>query len=165
MISSAIEFALEAHAGQKYGGVPFWIHPAHAAEVARGYGLPDFAVAAVWLHDTLEDCEAVTFGQLAEEFGQSTANLVWAVTNMPGSRRERHPATYAKIRSAGIWAGAVKLCDRIANVEYCLTPGGRKDLFKMYKKEYPEFKKALQCGSDNYELWEYLDVLMEEEIS
>lgn len=163
LISRAIEFALEAHAGQKYGDLPFWIHPAHAAEVAEEHGLDVLATAAVWLHDVLEDTET-EFEYLLFRFGPDVAWLVEAVTNEPGTRRERHPATHAKTRGAGARAVAVKLCDRIANAEYCLTPGGRKDLFKMYRKEYPEFKKALYREGEHTEMWERLDWLLEEEV-
>lgn len=159
LIEKAKAFARKAHAGQKYGEEPFEVHLVHAAEVARVFGLPDFVVAAIWLHDTLEDTDT-TFEYLLFRFGPDVAWLVEAVTDEPGTRRERHPVTYAKIRGAGDMAVAVKLCDRIANVEYGLLPGGRKDLFKMYQKEYPEFKRVLQCGEYNRKLWERLDELM-----
>lgn len=161
LITRAIEFALEAHAGQKYGDLPFWIHPAHVAEVAEEYGLAAPLVAAAWLHDTMEDCEDVTPKALLDLFGPDVAFLVWAVTNEPGTRKERHPATYAKIRQANyLGATAVKLCDRIANAEHCLTPGGRRGLLKMYRKEYAEFKEALQKEGEHAEMWERLDKLM-----
>ena len=161
LISRAIEFVLEAHAGQKYGDLPFWLHPAHAAEVAEEHGLEDDVVAAIWLHDTLEDCPSVKLHHLFDLFGPFVAQAVWAVTNVPGTRRERHPMTYAKIRDYGPETVVVKLCDRIANVEWCLVPAGRKDLLKMYKKEYREFKKALQKEGEYTELWERLDKLMD----
>ena len=97
--------------------------------------------AAAWLHDTIEDTE-VTFGDIFNEFGRVVARLVFACTDEPGkNRKERHERTYPKLMAAGRDAIAIKLADRIANVNHSLQYN--HNMFKMYQKEYPEFKKGI----------------------
>lgn len=157
----AMAFAVRAHRGQMYGDQPFWSHPKDAADVARRFGLEETLQVACWLHDVVEDTET-TLAQVEEVFGAEVARLVDAVTEPPGfTRKERHPAAWAKLKAAGDDAVAVKLSDRIANVESCLaTPEGRKGLFKMYVKEYPAFRAALKDAGPA-RMWDWLDSLME----
>jgi len=159
--TKAMAFAIRAHRGQIYGDQPFWSHPKAAAEVARRFGLEETLQVAAWLHDVVEDTD-IPLGQIEAEFGSEVAALVDAVTEPSGlTRRERHPAAWAKLRAAGPDAVAVKLSDRIANVESCLaTPKGRKGLFRMYAKEYLAFREALG-GLGPEEMWDWLDQLME----
>jgi (p)ppGpp synthase/HD superfamily hydrolase len=90
-------------------------------------------------------------------FGEEVARLVHAVTNEPGpNRKQRGMATYPKIRDAGDCAVALKLADRIANVEM----GGK--LVAMYAKEYEDFRRALYTPGQNEPMWAHLDSLLKE---
>lgn len=157
MINRAKVFAIDVHAGQTYGGLPYSVHLA-AVEVVvvEFFGMNDLTMRrAAWLHDVLEDTNT-TYEELAEEFGNDVARLVFAVTNENGAnRKERAAKTYPKIVNT---PGAVglKLADRIANVE----AGGKVD---MYRREFPIFKQALYTPGKYERMWNYLEKLFAED--
>lgn len=164
MRNKAAEFAAARHAGQTYGGdKPYTFHLRMVADNALKwgtlylpYGAPlEAVVIAAWLHDVIEDC-GVTREEVAELFGEDVAEIVWCVTNEPGkNRKERHLATYPKIRngSHSTLAVFVKLMDRISNLE----AGGKTG---MYFKEHQEFKAALYREGEFDPLWAHLDNLI-----
>jgi len=157
LVAQARRFARLAHCNQRYGDRPYTDHLAHAVMVAEEFELADILQAAVWLHDVLEDTDSQE-GTLRFWFGPEVARLVVAVTKPAGSRSDY----WEKIRKAGSWAVAVKLCDRIANVEAALESPEKMDnrFFRMYAAEYPAFRLALQKKGNNPKMWERLDRLM-----
>jgi len=156
MNDKAKEFAIAAHGDQqKYGKHPYSKHLQDVVSCSQRFGLSESIQTAAWLHDVVEDTP-VTVDEIREEFGEEIAKLVDAVTDEPGSnRKERHQKTYPKTRNAGADAIALKLCDRIANVEAV----GK---MKMYRKEYPEFRRMLYRKGELEELWNHLDDLFVE---
>ena len=112
-------FAVKAHGQQMYGDKPYVVHLEHVHEVMKQYRStnPDVLVhMAAWLHDVLEDT-AISKAELVRSFGEEVADIVYRVSDEPGTdRAERKRKTYAKIR-CHTDATTVKLCDRIANVE------------------------------------------------
>lgn len=81
-ILSALEFANQAHAGQvRRSGQPYISHPIAVAEYLIDMQMDEEAVMAALLHDTIEDT-AVTYEQLASQFGEPVANLVNGVTKI-----------------------------------------------------------------------------------
>lgn len=166
ILEKARLFAIKAHANQKYGDLPYEYHLAMVfnklVENDAGDVLGEAVLAAGWLHDTLEDTP-VTFDDMFREFGRHVARIVFACTDEEGkNRKERHQRTYPKLKAAGREAIAVKLADRISNVQHSLKCN--HGMFKMYKKEYPEFKEALHLAGELKKLWAELDVLMATEI-
>lgn len=156
-VFNARNFAIKAHGDQTYSdGEPYSFHLAAVSCVARKYKLSEIIQVAAWLHDVLEDTE-VTRKQLEEQFGKLVADLVWAVTDEKGKNRaERAKKTWPKIRCAGRDAVALKLCDRIANVEASIGTS----YMKMYEKEYEAFKRALYEPYEGLdEMWNRLDNL------
>lgn len=117
---------------------------------------------ATWGHDLIEDCR-VSYNDVKEMMGQEVADIVYAVTNEKGrNRKERaNEKYYEGIRNTK-GAVFVKLCDRIANVQYSKMTKGR--MFKMYKEENTEFEKMLGRYTD-YKMYEpmfkYLENLFE----
>jgi (p)ppGpp synthase/HD superfamily hydrolase len=158
-------FAAVKHGDQKYaGGLPYTHHLAAVEAVLRRFPPFNFfehgshVLEAAWLHDVVEATDT-KLKQIVEMFGEDVANLVRAVTNEPGENRKvRAALTYPKIRAAGPEAVALKLADRIANVEQ----GG--SLVDMYRKEYEAFRRALRTEGQCMEMWNYLDNLMKEGI-
>ncbi len=75
---------------------------------------------------------------MVQNLGKEEADIIYALTNEKGrNRAERgNDKYYEGIRNT---PGAifVKLCDRIANVQYSKMTKSR--MFEMYKKENPEF--------------------------
>ena len=161
-INKAKLFALQAHRDQKYGEFPYSYHLEKVSENLNKYrpgDLNESCFVAAWLHDTIEDTE-ITFQQLFDEFGRTVARIVFACTDEPGAnRKERHERTYPKLMAAGRDAIAVKLADRISNVEHSLHYN--HGMFQMYQKEYPDFKKALHLPGELKEMWATLDTLMQ----
>ena len=122
MILKAAQFADACHRGQfrKYTGVAYIHHPSRVA--ARTMMLPDvpeYAVAAAWLHDVLEDCD-VTMAQLDAEFGKAVTVLVLELTNpskgLDISRADRKQMDRDHLRRVSYWAKVIKALDRIDNL-------------------------------------------------
>lgn len=162
-LSPVVAFVTERHGDQKYGALGYV--QGHLARVVSllyvfGFDQPHI-INAGWCHDVVEDTPT-TIEEVRERFGEPTAAIVWAVTSEPGkNRKERNAATYPKIRAAGTEAVAVKLCDRIANVEASVQTSDSK--LQMYRKEYPDFRRALRLESDGeavLRMWDRLDTLL-----
>lgn len=96
---------------------------------------------AAFGHDLIEDTR-VSYNDVKEVLGYTAAEIIYAVTNEKGkNRKERgNDKYYEGIRNTP-GAVFVKLCDRIANVQYSKMTGSR--MFEMYKKENGEFGKSL----------------------
>ena len=119
---------------------------------------------ACWGHDLCEDCR-ITYNDVKGHLGQEVADIVYAVTNEKGkTRKERaNDKYYEGIRNTH-GAVFVKLCDRIANVQYSKMTGSR--MFEMYKKENDEF--IVQLGWDDtnthpyFKMFSYLQDLFKD---
>ena len=120
---------------------------------------------AVWGHDLIEDCR-VSYNDVKTHLGPEAADIVYAVTNEKGkSRSERaNDKYYEGIRNTP-GAVFVKLCDRIANVQYSKMTKSR--MFEMYKKENRNFVVSLgklKGEAHEYdEMFSYLNSLFETE--
>jgi (p)ppGpp synthase/HD superfamily hydrolase len=118
---------------------------------------------AVWGHDLIEDCR-VSYNDVKNVLGQEAADIIYAVTNEKGkSRKERANDKYYKGIRETPGAVFVKLCDRIANVQYSKMTKSR--MFEMYKKENENFMDQLGwSGSPTHEyakMFNYLYGLFE----
>jgi len=170
LITQAKMFATQKHVldnRQLYGVVPYTHHCADVERVLIKYEAVYQDVelqAASWLHDVIEDTRGkqneVRVRDIEEIFGEDVGMLVSAVTSEDGpNRKTRNALTYPKIRVTGERAIALKLADRIANVEF----GGRA--VEMYKAEYSEFRFNLRSEKPASlyavnRMWYRLDLLM-----
>lgn len=104
---------------------------------------------ACWGHDLIEDTR-VSYNDVKKVLGEGAADIIYAVTNEKGkNRKERaNDKYYEGIRNTP-GAVFVKLCDRIANVQYSKMTGSR--MFEMYKSENVEFTKSLGLRGDSVE--------------
>lgn len=139
----AIYIAGRFHTRQEYGEGLYCDHLEDVDNVLKSVNYSEGSVARIagWLHDILEDTE-IGLTMLAQYFGPAVADVVWRVTDEPGDNRaERHAATYPKI-AVNEWAIAVKLADRIANLEHSQKSSTRFGL--MYCEEDAEFVSALR---------------------
>jgi (p)ppGpp synthase/HD superfamily hydrolase len=159
-------FAEKAHRNQDYDNkYPYPYHLEQVVKMLEKFGFDDpVIICAGWLHDCIEDTPN-SYGDIKQEFGEEVAELVFAVTNEKGrNRKARNEKTYPGIRG-NERATALKLADRIANVEHGTINGGKDD---MYRKEFPEFEKALRVFPEVPELtrmWKHLGRLLGVEIS
>jgi (p)ppGpp synthase/HD superfamily hydrolase len=117
---------------------------------------------AAFGHDLIEDTR-VTYNDVKEKMGEEVADIIYALTNEKGkNRKERgNEKYYEGIRNT---KGAVfiKLCDRIANVQYSKMTGSR--MFEMYKKENINFMVSLgrEVGNAYEDMYQYLIKLFED---
>ena len=93
LIKRAERFARERHAGQCRKGTskePYTIHLEEVATLVETWGGSHEAIAAAWLHDTVEDCPPTSFLELTGIFGSNIsirdfawgkACLVWYSAN------------------------------------------------------------------------------------
>ena len=91
LIRQAYSFAEEKHKGQfRQSKEPFFSHPVAVAQILIEHKFSDFCVATALLHDTIEDCDDVEYEDIRENFGETIAELVNAVTKLTKqSRSER----------------------------------------------------------------------------
>ena len=112
---------------------------------------------ACWGHDLIEDTR-VSYNDVKDKLGYNVAEIIYAVSNEKGkNRKERANIKYYQGIRETPGAVFVKLCDRIANVQYSKITKSR--MFERYQKENQEFEKMLGRYTDNKELepmFEYL---------
>ncbi|AKV04311.1 GTP pyrophosphokinase [Labilithrix luteola] len=138
------------HATQRYGDRPYVFHLDAVREVLRSFDIQGDLAVAAWLHDVLEDT-ATSREELRTRFGADVDELVWAVTGIGATRKERNASAYAKIRATPR-AAYLKLADRIANVE---AGRDRPDKLAMYRTEQHGFERALE-GLGSEDMWNRL---------
>jgi (p)ppGpp synthase/HD superfamily hydrolase len=115
-----------------------------------------------WGHDLIEDTRT-SYNDVAKVLGAEVAEIVRAVTNYGRGRNraERMPDfVYEDIRNTP-GAVFVKLCDRIANVQY--SKMSRSSMFNKYKEENPEFILKLGYSTDHpyVSMFHYLQNLID----
>jgi (p)ppGpp synthase/HD superfamily hydrolase len=160
-LERAMLVAEKVHMNQSYDIFPYIYHIKQVVKVAQNFGFDSSIQEACALHDSMEDGN-LSYNDIKKYFGEEVAELVYAVTDELGrNRKERKAKTYPKIRSN--WkAVAVKLCDRIANMQHSseYTP----DMMNMYKKEHDGFKTALynpdHPENELKKLWEQIEVIL-----
>ncbi len=119
---------------------------------------------ACYGHDLIEDARQ-SYNDVYGVMGPQAADIVYAVTNDKGrNRKERAGEKYYEGIRQIEGAVFVKLCDRIANVQYGKLTKSR--MFKTYKEENPTFIKALGYKDDHRfkEMFDYLNSLFENEL-
>jgi len=150
LINEASANASKAHAdvNHNYGNEPYSVHLKMVNYYAVKYShLLDtdddrtLACAAAWTHDLIEDTR-MTYNNVKEAFGEKIAEITYALTNEKGkNRKERANYKYYKgIRDCHL-ATFVKICDRLANVNYSVNTNS--SMLKKYKSEYDEFEWEL----------------------
>jgi (p)ppGpp synthase/HD superfamily hydrolase len=133
--------------------LPYEFHLNMVAQVARDFAYLVSSDAresielAAYGHDLIEDTR-VSFNDVVKVLGIDIAKIIYAVSNEKGqTRKERaNEKYYAGIRATP-FATYIKLCDRIANVQYSKMT--KSKMFEMYKKENPEFIKSLGWNEES----------------
>ena len=86
----ALSLAFDCHAGQKRkSGEPFITHPVEVALILAQLRMDAVSVIAGLLHDTVEDCDQVTFDEI-EVCCLSTSARGGASSSLPGHLPARH---------------------------------------------------------------------------
>jgi (p)ppGpp synthase/HD superfamily hydrolase len=150
--------------------LPYEFHLNMVAQAAKDfahiitYADVEIVKLAAYGHDLIEDTR-VSYNDVREVLGVEVADIIYAVSNEKGkTRKERaNEKYYAGIRATP-YAVFVKLCDRIANVQYSKMTKSR--MFEMYKKENDNFIKELgwdaEKGASHYctQLYQHLIKLL-----
>ena len=113
---------------------------------------------ALYGHDLIEDTRC-SYNDTFKVLGEIAANIIYAVTNEKGkNRKERANSKYYEgiVNTPG--AVFVKLCDRIANVQYGKMT--KSNMFEMYRKENENFINSLGY-SETHELAPMFNYLIE----
>ena len=120
LISRAERFARVCHEGQFRKGrakEPYTTHLEEVATLTERWEGGANAIAAAWLHDTVEDCPPISLADLAALFGDEIAGIVAELTDdksLPKAERKRKQVENAAHKSND--ASLVKLADKTSNV-------------------------------------------------
>lgn len=103
--------------------------------------LVEICELAAWGHDLIEDTR-VSYGDVKKVLGEMAANIIYAVSNEKGkNRKERANAKYYEGIRNTEGAIFIKVCDRVANVQYSKMSKSR--MFEMYREENKHFMEQL----------------------
>lgn len=163
-----VAYSLHKSVNQMYDGVlPYGFHLERVAQVVMTIGyeviedevdiLP--VIFGAYFHDSIEDARQ-TYNDIMKIanklLGNSqafiAAEIVYALTNEKGrTREERAGAKYYEGIRTTPYAPFVKLCDRLANMQYSFETGSR--MFDIYCKEWEHFKDSITlCPCPNSRL-------------
>jgi GTP diphosphokinase / guanosine-3',5'-bis(diphosphate) 3'-diphosphatase len=125
LIHQAYTFAREQHTGQmRKSGEPYICHPIAVADILYNLGGEAPMIAAGFLHDIVEDIEAVSIADIEKMFGTETAHLVEGVTKLSKlnfrSKKEQQAENFRRMFLAmakDIRVIVVKLADRLHNMQ------------------------------------------------
>ena len=84
LINRAERFARVRHEGQFRKGKakePYTNHLAEVAALVERWSGSESAIAAAWLHDTVEDCPPTSVTELESLFGKDVADIVAELTD------------------------------------------------------------------------------------
>ncbi len=123
LLLGAYEFAGKAHQGQeRLSGTPYISHPLEVGGILAEIESDEFAIAAGFLHDTIEDTDT-SLEDIEEAFGESVAQLVDGVTKLRkldfASRQEEQARNLRKMFLAmaqDVRVILIKLADRLHNM-------------------------------------------------
>jgi (p)ppGpp synthase/HD superfamily hydrolase len=165
LIQKAKAYAIQCHmeTNHTYDGKPYETHLQIVYEFGMKYSflLPkdkvDYALAACWTHDTIEDCRQ-TYNDVKAACGETIAEITYALTNEKGkSRKERaNEKYYEGIRQTPL-ASFVKVCDRLANAKYSKEINSK--MIEAYRKEKDHFKEQL-WSDELKQMFEELEELL-----
>ncbi len=149
--AQALLFAASQHesVNHLYDDKPYYHHLLEVTLLAHYYSdcLPsDFhetALVAAPLHDLIEDTR-MTYNDVKKVFGSEVAEVVYLCTQERGrNRNERQSEKYYNEISQNEIAVFVKLCDRLANMNYSKDSGFGGSMYKKYRDELPHFLKGV----------------------
>lgn len=151
-----IKFAAKKHADQNQvipgTNLPYVVHLSNvameiifASKETKEFDTA-FAIQVALLHDILEDTET-TFEEIVKEFNKEIAHAVLALTkNAKISKEERMTDSLTRIRKLPKEVWAVKLADRITNLQ---VPPKNWSLEKIqeYQKQALQILESLKGGN------------------
>ena len=149
----AIDFAVEAHKGQKRkkSDTPYIYHPLNMACHALSMGIKeDTVIAAILLHDVIEDCHK-TANDLP--VGQEARELVVLLTHekVNGKERDTVMERYYREIAKNPKASLIKCIDRCNTLTTMSWGLSRSRIYRMItetEKYYPTLLKSIKATSE-----------------
>lgn len=145
----AVDFAVEAHEGQKrkQSYTPYIYHPLNMACHALSMGIKEDAViAAILLHDVIEDC-----AKIANDLpvGEDAKEIVCLLTHekTDGKDRDKIMESYYEQIGNNPKAALVKCIDRCNNLTTMSWGLSRERIFRMMtetEKYYPKLLRSIK---------------------
>lgn len=144
-VEKAREYAIRHHGEQMFGEQPYYYHLDMVHAIAVKFGLGQEYEIAAYLHDLLEDTP-VKKQELALEFGEEIADMVFCVSGFGVNRQEKQKDIHNKLQT-NIKSVNLKMCDRLANLR--TSKLNKPKLFQRYCKEHEIFElDLLFCNGD-----------------
>ena len=86
--------------------------------------------------------------EIKRKLEEQVPEIVYALTNEKGrNRKERANETYYKGIRDTRFASFIKMCDRLANIQYTMMFVFANRMLEVYRREYPEFIRSISEGS------------------
>ena len=149
----AIDFAVEAHEGQKRkrSDIPYIYHPLNMACHALSMGIrEDAVIAAILLHDVIEDCNKTADDlPVSDEAKKIVLLMTHEKTN--DSNREKVMDAYYKDIVTNPKAALVKCIDRCNNLTSMSWGLSRERIYRMIgetEKYYPKLLKVVKSSPE-----------------
>lgn len=149
LINICKAYATECHneTNHTYAGRPYEVHLEMVYTIAKNniHLLPkekaEVALAACWTHDVIEDCRQ-TYNDVRKRCGFDVAEITFALTNEKGkTRKDRANEKYYTGIRGNVSAHFVKLCDRLANIQFSYDTNST--MLSVYQKEHEDFKRQM----------------------
>jgi len=168
--AAARRLAFDLHKCQKYDGMPYVnTHTTNVVKIAKNFAYDHLEVdeyddtfAAAWLHDAISDTDA-SYNDIKKATNERIADLsVNMCEDVFGkTRKERNSDAYYKRLNSHKLSVYLKLCDRIANVEYGIIR--KSSMLKKYRDENEEFLSKLDWRKHKFQkLVNHLNTLFDE---
>lgn len=121
IVLDALAFAADRHKDQKrkYTGEPYFNHLAEVAALVSVYNNDAEVIAAVYLHDSVEDV-GVTPEEIEQVTTPRVSELVWWLTDSPlnaGNRKVRKQADNDRLWRSPPEVQTIKYADSISNTK------------------------------------------------
>lgn len=151
LVARAREYGRRVHdeANHRYDRHPYSYHLEMVAKYAAKYdnllAAPHraTAVAGAYVHDCIEDARQ-TYNDVVKATNVEVAEIAYRLTNEKGrTRKDRANAAYYQGIRENWVARFVKICDRLANVEYSANRESR--MLSVYRLEFADFYEELGC--------------------
>lgn len=167
-------FRIHDEVNQKYDGIlPYGYHLKLTASYVSRYGYQvaeneaDVLIlyASAFLHDAIEDArmsyhdivrfirefkiEGIVLPPNCQKYIQEQVpEIVYALSNEKGRNREEraNESYYRGIRETR-FASFIKLCDRLANIQYTTQFVFTNRMYEVYKQEHPQFIRSIGEGA------------------
>lgn len=150
--TKALAFALKAHEGQtrKKSDIPYIYHPLNMACHALAMNIrDDTIVAAILLHDVIEDC-GCTYNELP--VNEETKELVRLMTHEKDDKnRDKIMKTYFEGLESNPKAALIKCIDRCNNLTTMAWGLSRERIYRMIKETEQHIIPLLQVIKDTPE--------------